>query len=144
MKKIILLNIFLVWLITFLNYCPAIILWPIVSELLNYNTTVGIDNYECRADFRNNFYYLLIANSIEFFIPFLSITVFNCSISIYWNIRQRIIKSRLVYFKIPDTLIYNNLKKEKQNKIEMNKSMFMSLQTKYRSRLKFEPKVGLK
>jgi histamine receptor H3 len=80
-RKIIFLNIFLVWVIAFLNYGPAIILWPILTN---------VSASECRAEFRNSFYYLIIATSIEFFLPFISILIFN--FSIYVNIRKRSLK----------------------------------------------------
>ena len=80
-RKIIFFNIFLVWIIAFLNYGPAIILWPIFTD---------DSKDDCRAEFRNNFYYLIIATTIEFFLPFISILIFN--FSIYVNIRKRSLK----------------------------------------------------
>ena len=99
-KRFICLNITLVWLIAFLNYGPAIIFWPILASYLNENATYLTSSndlhYECRAEFRNNFYYLMTATFIEFFLPFISITTFN--FSIYWNIRRRMHK-RLPLFE---------------------------------------------
>ena len=107
MRKVVLMNIFLIWLLAFLNYGPAIILWPALSKKygnykkeLNYSTHIMpyVTKFECRAEFRNNIHYLIIPAFVEFFIPFISITVFN--VSIYLNIRQRMLKNKLVYDKI--------------------------------------------
>lgn len=151
-RKVILINIFLVWLIAFLNYGPAIILWPLLTQThhnasylndyyYDYNETIysehsvvnnktinffNSDNYynitklnisnsyECRADFRDNFFFLLVTACIEFFIPFISVSIIN--FFIYWNIRKRILRSVLIYTKIPASNILLDTKKSKHNK----------------------------
>ena len=105
-RRQIYLNIFLVWFLAVLNYGPGIMLWPILSNIFDKNSSNSTDfmkqtKFECRAEFHNNFYYLLIPASIEFFIPFISISVFN--LSIYLNIRQRVSNARKLYKRFSAT-----------------------------------------
>ncbi|XP_072010843.1 histamine H3 receptor-like [Engystomops pustulosus] len=74
----------IVWLLAFLLYSPAIILWehingdPLIPE--------GI----CVAGYYYSWHFLLGASTFDFFLPLIFITFFN--LSIYWNIRKRSMK----------------------------------------------------
>jgi histamine receptor H3 len=107
MKKIVCLNISIVWLLAFLNYGPAIVIWPHVSNKYTQIKPLNSTQLECKVEFSNNFYYLIITASIEFFIPFVTITAFN--ISIYLNIRRRILSANRAYKKL---LQMKSIKKE--------------------------------
>ncbi|XP_029939126.1 histamine H3 receptor [Salarias fasciatus] len=75
------LKMLAVWVLAFLLYGPAIILWE---------TVVGrsiVPSHECYAEFYFTWYFLLSASTFEFFTPFVSVTFFN--ISIYLNIYCR-------------------------------------------------------
>lgn len=70
-----------VWLLAFLIYGPAIILWEAV---------VGrsvVPPHECYAEFYFTWYFLLSGSTFEFFTPFVSVAFFN--LSIYLNIHRR-------------------------------------------------------
>ncbi|XP_028300300.1 histamine H3 receptor [Gouania willdenowi] len=73
-----------VWVLAFLLYGPAIILWEAV---------VGhsiVPSHECYAEFYFTWYFLLSASTFEFFTPLVSVTFFN--FSIYLNIYCRNMK----------------------------------------------------
>uniref|UniRef100_A0A8D0BBG2 Histamine H3 receptor n=1 Tax=Salvator merianae TaxID=96440 RepID=A0A8D0BBG2_SALMN len=70
-----------VWIAAFLLYGPAIISWEYVAQC-----SILPEN-ECYAEFFYNWYFLMIASTIEFFTPFITVTYFN--LSIYFNIRKR-------------------------------------------------------
>ncbi|XP_070809137.1 histamine H3 receptor-like [Pituophis catenifer annectens] len=70
-----------VWIAAFLLYGPAIISWEYIAQ-----QTI-IPKNKCYAEFHYNWYFLMIASTIEFFTPFISVTYFN--LSIYFNIRKR-------------------------------------------------------
>ncbi|XP_054856791.1 histamine H3 receptor-like [Eublepharis macularius] len=71
----------MVWLAAFLLYGPAIISWEYIAQ------RSILPEKECYAEFFYNWYFLMIASTIEFFTPFISVTYFN--LSIYFNIRKR-------------------------------------------------------
>ncbi|XP_063169174.1 histamine H3 receptor-like [Candoia aspera] len=71
----------MVWIAAFLLYGPAIISWEYVAQ------QSIIPEKKCYAEFLYNWYFLMIASTIEFFTPFISVTYFN--LSIYFNIRKR-------------------------------------------------------
>lgn len=71
----------LVWIAAFLLYGPAIISWEHIAQ------RSILPEKECYAEFFYNWYFLMIASTIEFFTPFISVTYFN--LSIYFNIRKR-------------------------------------------------------
>nr|XP_060644457.1 histamine H3 receptor-like [Anolis sagrei ordinatus] len=71
----------MVWVAAFLLYGPAIISWEHVTQ------RSIVPEKECHAEFFYNWYFLMIASTIEFFTPFISVTYFN--LSIYFNIRKR-------------------------------------------------------
>ncbi|XP_020644026.3 histamine H3 receptor [Pogona vitticeps] len=71
----------LVWISAFLLYGPAIISWEYIAQ-----KTI-VPERECHAEFFYNWYFLMIASTVEFFTPFISVTYFN--LSIYFNIRKR-------------------------------------------------------
>ncbi|XP_019360829.1 PREDICTED: histamine H3 receptor-like [Gavialis gangeticus] len=75
------LKMIFVWVAAFLLYGPAIISWEYVAQ------KSILPEGECYAEFFYNWYFLMIASTIEFFTPFISVTYFN--LSIYMNIRKR-------------------------------------------------------
>ncbi|NXK10512.1 HRH3 protein, partial [Herpetotheres cachinnans] len=75
------LKMIAVWIAAFLLYGPAILSWEHIAQ--NSILPEG----ECHAEFFHNWYFLMIASTIEFFTPFLTVTYFN--LSIYLNIRKR-------------------------------------------------------
>uniref|UniRef100_A0A8C5T8T3 Histamine H3 receptor n=1 Tax=Malurus cyaneus samueli TaxID=2593467 RepID=A0A8C5T8T3_9PASS len=70
-----------VWIAAFLLYGPAILSWEHIAQ------KSILPEGECHAEFFYNWYFLLIASTIEFFTPFITVTYFN--LSIYLNIRKR-------------------------------------------------------
>ncbi|XP_040406123.1 histamine H3 receptor-like [Cygnus olor] len=70
-----------IWVFAFLLYCPAILLWERVS---GYST---VQEGQCHAEFFDNWYFLLCASTLEFFVPLLSVTYFN--VHIFHNIQRR-------------------------------------------------------
>lgn len=68
-----------VWVIAFLNYGPAIIIW----ELIEYDS----NSKDCHVGFHDNTVYLLISAFVEFFFPFVSICGLN--LAVYLSIRKR-------------------------------------------------------
>ncbi|KAL6491054.1 hypothetical protein MHYP_G00013990 [Metynnis hypsauchen] len=75
-----------VWILAFLLYGPAILLW----EKVTGESHVPED--ECFAEFFYTWYFLLCASTLEFFFPFLSVAFFN--LSIYRSIRERRLRHR--------------------------------------------------
>ncbi|XP_007952910.1 histamine H3 receptor [Orycteropus afer afer] len=71
----------LVWVLAFLLYGPAILSWEYLSG------GSSIPEGHCYAEFFYNWYFLIMASTLEFFTPFLSVTFFN--LSIYLNIQRR-------------------------------------------------------
>ncbi|XP_009561565.2 histamine H3 receptor [Cuculus canorus] len=70
-----------VWVFAFLLYCPAVLLWEHVVG----HSVVAVD--QCYAEFFENWYFLLCASTLEFFVPLLSVTYFN--VHIFHNIQRR-------------------------------------------------------
>ncbi|KAF4088872.1 hypothetical protein AMELA_G00059670 [Ameiurus melas] len=70
-----------VWVLAFLLYGPAILLWEVVTGESH------VPEDECFAEFFHTWYFLLSASTLEFFFPFLSVAFFN--LSIYRSIRER-------------------------------------------------------
>lgn len=68
-----------VWLIAFLNYGPAIILWEFIRD--------EETNKTCHVGFHENIFYLTISACVEFFLPLISICSLN--IAVYVNIKRR-------------------------------------------------------
>ncbi|XP_069824002.1 histamine H3 receptor-like [Dendropsophus ebraccatus] len=75
------LKMLTVWVAAFLLYGPAIISWEYIAR-----ATI-LPEGECYVEFYYNWYFLMIASTIEFFTPFISVTYFN--LSIYINIKKR-------------------------------------------------------
>ncbi|XP_030058404.1 histamine H3 receptor [Microcaecilia unicolor] len=75
------LKMVFVWVAAFLLYGPAIISWEYIAK------TSILPKEECYVEFYYNWYFLMIASTIEFFTPFISVTYFN--LSIYINIKKR-------------------------------------------------------
>ncbi|XP_075796306.1 histamine H3 receptor-like [Pelodiscus sinensis] len=75
------LKMIIVWIAAFLLYGPAIISWEYIAQ------KSILPEGECYAEFFYNWYFLMIASTVEFFTPFISVTYFN--LSIYINIRKR-------------------------------------------------------
>ncbi|XP_044151345.1 histamine H3 receptor-like [Bufo gargarizans] len=71
----------LVWILAFLLYSPAIILWEYV------NGDPLIPEGLCVAAYYYSWHFLLGASTFDFFLPLIGIVIFN--FSIYWNIRKR-------------------------------------------------------
>ncbi|XP_009088848.2 histamine H3 receptor-like [Serinus canaria] len=70
-----------VWIAAFLLYGPAILSWEHIAQ------KSILPEGECHAEFFYNWYFLMIASTVEFFTPFISVMYFN--LSIYLNIRKR-------------------------------------------------------
>ncbi|XP_077349961.1 histamine H3 receptor-like [Lithobates pipiens] len=70
-----------IWVLSFLLYTPAIIIWDFVYGDSN------IPEGQCLAGYYYNWHFLLGASSFDFILPLISISFFN--ISIYWNIKLR-------------------------------------------------------
>ena len=96
LQRFAILNIFLVWLMAILFYVPAAILWPKITKDTHQNSSINA--FKCRAEFRNNFYYLLVLSIFEFFLPLVLLIIFN--ISIYLSLRQRVDKTKSIYSSI--------------------------------------------
>ncbi|XP_075433293.1 histamine H3 receptor-like [Ascaphus truei] len=75
------LKMIIVWVAAFLLYGPAIISWEYIAK------TSILPEGECYVEFYYNWYFLMIASTVEFFTPFISVTYFN--LSIYINIKKR-------------------------------------------------------
>lgn len=75
------LKMMTVWIAAFLLYGPAILSWEHVAQ------KSIVPERECHAEFFYNWYFLMIASTVEFFTPFITVTYFN--LSIYLNIRKR-------------------------------------------------------
>ncbi|KFP23252.1 Histamine H3 receptor, partial [Egretta garzetta] len=70
-----------VWVLAFLLYCPAILFW---EQVAGYSV---VEVGQCYAEFFDNWYFLLCASTLEFFVPLLSVTYFN--VHIFHNIQRR-------------------------------------------------------
>ncbi|KAM9507211.1 LOW QUALITY PROTEIN: histamine H3 receptor-like [Guaruba guarouba] len=73
------LKMITVWIAAFLLCGPAIWSWEHIAQKNILNER------ECHTEFFYNWYFLMIASSIEFFTPFIAVTY----LSIYLNIRKR-------------------------------------------------------
>ncbi|PKK33850.1 histamine H3 receptor [Columba livia] len=69
------------WVFAFLLYCPAILFWEHVAG----RSVVAVD--QCYAEFYDNWYFLLCASTLEFFVPLFSVTYFN--VHIFHSIQRR-------------------------------------------------------
>ncbi|NWX25401.1 HRH3 protein, partial [Notiomystis cincta] len=81
MTRNVVLKMITVWIAAFLLYGPAILSWEHIAQ------KSILPEGECHAEFFYNWYFLMIASTIEFFAPF--ITVMYLNLSIYLNIRKR-------------------------------------------------------
>ncbi|KAM6141963.1 histamine H3 receptor-like [Phoenicopterus ruber ruber] len=70
-----------IWVLAFLLYCPAILFWEHVAG------QSVVPAGQCYTEFFNNWYFLLCASTLEFFVPLLSVTYFN--VHIFHNIQRR-------------------------------------------------------
>ncbi|KAE8598616.1 hypothetical protein XENTR_v10016876, partial [Xenopus tropicalis] len=70
-----------VWIVAFLNFGPAIILW---EYFMGYSV---VPDGECNPEFYYSSRYLLYSSIFDFFTPMTAIAFFN--LSIYFNIRSR-------------------------------------------------------
>ncbi|XP_021396180.3 histamine H3 receptor [Lonchura striata] len=75
------LKMMTVWIAAFLLYGPAILSWEHIAQ------KSILPERECHAEFFYNWYFLMIASTVEFFTPFITVMYFN--LSIYLNIRKR-------------------------------------------------------
>ncbi|NWU88461.1 HRH3 protein, partial [Upupa epops] len=72
-----------IWVFAFLLYCPAIVLWEHVAG------HSVLEAGQCHTEFFNNWYFLLCASTLEFFVPLLLVTYFNAHILRSIQGRQR-------------------------------------------------------
>ncbi|NXD21812.1 HRH3 protein, partial [Spelaeornis formosus] len=93
------LKMMIVWIAAFLLYGPAILSWEHIAQ------KSILAEGECHAEFFYNWYFLMIASTVEFFTPFITVMYFN--LSIYLNIRKR-------------TLLRNENLSPRQEDCEMN------------------------
>ncbi|NWT50621.1 HRH3 protein, partial [Erythrocercus mccallii] len=70
-----------IWVLAFLLYCPAILVWEHVAG----HSIIAAD--QCYAEFFDNWYFLLCAYTLGFFVPLLLVTYFN--MYIFRNIQRR-------------------------------------------------------
>ncbi|XP_027494642.1 histamine H4 receptor [Corapipo altera] len=70
-----------IWILAFLLYCPAILFWEHVVG----HSAVAAD--QCYAEFYDNWYFLLCASTLEFFVPLLLVIYFN--MHIFHSIQRR-------------------------------------------------------
>ncbi|NWX20637.1 HRH3 protein, partial [Aegotheles bennettii] len=70
-----------IWVFAFLLYCPAILLWEHVAG----HSVVAVD--QCHTEFFDNWYFLLCASTLEFFVPLVLVTYFN--VHIFHDIQRR-------------------------------------------------------
>uniref|UniRef100_G1ND41 Histamine H3 receptor n=1 Tax=Meleagris gallopavo TaxID=9103 RepID=G1ND41_MELGA len=82
-----------IWVFAFLLYSPAVLLWEYISGC----SVVG--EGQCYAEFFNNWYFLLCASTLEFFVPLISVTYFN--VSIFHNIQRRQRRGSIQYSESP-------------------------------------------
>ncbi|NXL77760.1 HRH3 protein, partial [Leptocoma aspasia] len=75
------LKMMTVWIAAFLLYGPAILSWEHIAQ------KSILPEGECHAEFFYNWCFLMIASTVEFFTPFITVMYFN--LSIYLNIRKR-------------------------------------------------------
>ncbi|KAE8598613.1 hypothetical protein XENTR_v10016873 [Xenopus tropicalis] len=75
------LNMILVWILSFLVYGPAVLLWEIITG------TSHLQGDSCHAGFLDMWYFTLGASTLDFIIPLLSISFFN--LRIYLEIVKR-------------------------------------------------------
>ncbi|KAM6058123.1 LOW QUALITY PROTEIN: histamine H3 receptor-like [Chlamydotis macqueenii] len=81
MSRNAILKMITVWTAAFLLYGPAILSWEHIAQ------KSILPEEECHAEFFYNLYFLMIASTIEFFTPFITVTYFN--LIIYLNIQKR-------------------------------------------------------
>ncbi|OCT76731.1 histamine H3 receptor-like [Xenopus laevis] len=74
-------NMTLVWILSFLVYGPAVLLWEI------FTGTSHLQGDNCRAGFLDIWYFTLGASTLDFIVPLLSISFFN--LRIYLEIIKR-------------------------------------------------------
>ncbi|XP_053571847.1 histamine H3 receptor-like [Bombina bombina] len=79
----------LVWILSFMLYSPAILFWAHVDD------DISIPDSICVPGYFYSWYFLLGASVFDFLLPLISISFFN--VSIYWNIKTRSKKKRLIY-----------------------------------------------
>lgn len=82
-----------IWVFAFLLYSPAVLLWEYVSGCSM------VEEGQCYAEFFNNWYFLLCASTLEFFVPLISVTYFN--VSIFHNIQRRQRRGSIQYCESP-------------------------------------------
>ncbi|NXU49362.1 HRH3 protein, partial [Turnix velox] len=70
-----------IWVFAFLLYCPAVLFW----DHMTGHSVVAVD--QCYAEFFDNWYFLLCASTLDFFMPFLLVTYFN--VHIFHSIQRR-------------------------------------------------------
>jgi len=82
-----------IWVFAFLLYSPAVLLWEYMA---GYSM---VEEGQCYAEFFNNWYFLLCASTLEFFVPLISVTYFN--LSIFYNIQRRQRRGSIQYCESP-------------------------------------------
>ncbi|KAE8598614.1 hypothetical protein XENTR_v10016874 [Xenopus tropicalis] len=74
----------LVWILAFLVYGPAALLWETITGINN------LPEDSCQAGFIETWYFILAASTLDFILPLLSVSFFN--LRIYIEIIKRITK----------------------------------------------------
>ncbi|XP_031468672.1 histamine H3 receptor-like [Phasianus colchicus] len=82
-----------IWILAFLLYSPAVLLWEYMTGCSM------VEEGQCYAEFFNNWYFLLCASTLEFFVPLISVTYFN--VSIFYNIQRRQRRGSIQYCESP-------------------------------------------
>uniref|UniRef100_A0A8C3L0R1 G-protein coupled receptors family 1 profile domain-containing protein n=1 Tax=Chrysolophus pictus TaxID=9089 RepID=A0A8C3L0R1_CHRPC len=82
-----------IWVFAFLLYSPAVLLWEYMTGCSM------VEEGQCYAEFFNNWYFLLCASTLEFFVPLISVTYFN--MSIFYNIQRRQRRGSIQYCESP-------------------------------------------
>ncbi|XP_018122386.1 histamine H3 receptor [Xenopus laevis] len=83
------LNMILIWILSFLVYGPAVLLWEIITGTNNFPED------SCLAGFLETWYFILGASTLDFMLPLLSISFFN--LRIYLEILKRSTKRQNHY-----------------------------------------------
>lgn len=108
-KKHVLTFLCLIWFSSLVNYVPIYIFWPhlLVHVEVGKNST----SLECHEELRNNIFTSFTFAIFEFVIPFFLITVF--SISVNFNIRERMSQDKKIIRTISKKLRISNKEKSK-------------------------------
>uniref|UniRef100_A0A663E8V9 G-protein coupled receptors family 1 profile domain-containing protein n=1 Tax=Aquila chrysaetos chrysaetos TaxID=223781 RepID=A0A663E8V9_AQUCH len=110
-----------IWVFAFLLYCPAILFWEHVAG----HSVVAAD--QCYAEFFDNWYFLLCASTLEFFVPLLSVAYFN--MHIFHDIQRQ-------------SLITENLSPSRGNSVTPENDFSVSFCSRTGSKLQQDKKIA--